>query len=366
MNGKECTRSFLFSRPVQRAAIAALCLWALACAAARAECVRAWPTAVIVDDHVLVGDVCDLEGFDAEAYGRVRDIVITDAPQPGGSVQITLDHVRTALAREGVNLATVLVKGASRCAVTRPEGRAAPVAAPAGSKVAAAVPARTLRQAVQDFFGQELLGTDGRVDVQFGRTAEPVLDLSEPEFEFVVSRRSARPLGLVSLEVAVRREGRTVQVVPMAVTVSLTRPVVVARRAINAQAPIRAEDLQVVDMTFTQVGQAGLAEPQRAVGQRAKRFIAAGESLHPRMLEPVPLVHRGQIVDVQTLAGGVRLVTAAKAMQSGAFGDLIEVRSHDGARRTLTAVVTGPRRVEVRSGSARAEDDRTLLAGANR
>lgn len=365
MNGKECTTSFLFSRPVQRAAIAALCLWALACAAARAESVRAWPTAVIVDDQVRIGDVCDLEGFDAETYERVRDIVITDAPQPGGSVQITLDHVRAAMAREGVNLATVVVKGASRCAVTRPEGRAVPADAPADPQAAAAASARTLRQAVQDFFQQELAETDGRVNVQFGRTAEPVLDLSEPEFEFVVSRRSARSLGLVSLEVAVRREGKTVQVVPMPVTVSLTRPVVVARRAINAQAPIRAEDLQLVEMTFTQVGQAGLTEPQRAVGQRAKRFIAAGETLHLRMLEPVPLVHRGQIVDVHTLAGGIRLVTAAKAMQSGAFGDLIELRSHDGAKRTLTAVVTGPRRVEVKPGGAQTEDDKTMLAGAN-
>jgi len=182
----------------------------------------------------------------------------------------------------------------------------------------------------------------------------------------VVTRRSARSLGLVSLDVAVRRAGQTVQVVPMAVTVSLTRPVVVARRAINAQAPIRAEDLHVVEMTFTQVGQAGLAEAQRAIGQRAKRFIAAGETLHLRMLEPVPLVHRGQIVEVHTLAGGVRLVTAAKAMQSGAFGDLIELRSHDGAKRRLTAVVTGPRRAEVRPGGARTDDEKTLLAEANR
>ena len=73
-------------------------------------------------------------------------------------------------------------------------------------------------------------------------------------------------------------------------------------------------------------------------------------------------MHRGQTVDVHTVVGGVKIVTAAKAMESGAYGDVIELRSHDGKRTTITAVVTGARRVEVR-GPGQNEDEKTLLAG---
>ncbi|UCG15724.1 MAG: flagellar basal body P-ring formation protein FlgA [Phycisphaerales bacterium] len=370
MSCKECSQVSLFSRPVRRAAMIALCLLAPAYAAAHAESVRAWPTAVVVDDDIRVADVCMLQGFDAEAHERVTAIVVAPAPKPGGSSLVHLDDIRSALVRNGVNLATVIVKGASRCAVTRP-GVAVRPASPGGADRVPEqasddrnAPGRTLRQAVRDFFREQVERAGGTLNLTFGRTAKPVLDLSEPEFEFVVRRRSGRTLGMVSLEVVVRRQGKTVQVVPMVVTASFTKPVVVAQRSINAKATVSPQDVQVVDMTFTQFNQAGLSDPARAIGQRARRFIAAGETIHLRQLEPVPLVHRGQIVDVHAMVGGVRVVTSAKAMQSGAYGDVIELRSHDGKRRTISAVVTGPRRVEVRPAGAKDRDGGILLAGA--
>ncbi len=367
MNGKECNYPFVFSRTMRRVALVGACVSAIACAAAQGATVRAWATAVVVDDQIRVADVCDLHGFTPDEYERIRGLVVAPAPKPGGSVYVKIWDVKEALGRAKVNLAAVLVKGASRCAVTRPLVPAPPpVAAPVApvDPTSPATPGtRTLRQAVIEHFRNEIGREDGTVNVQFGRTAQPVLDLSEPEFSFVVRRRSGRLLGMTTVEVTVRRDGKTVQVVPIVATVSYSHPVLVARRAINAKAMIQTNDVQVIDMTFTQFTQMGLSEVAEALGQRARQFIPAGDPIQAHQLEPVPIVHRGEIVEVHSVAGGVTVVTAAKAMQSGAFGDVIELRTHDGKRRTITGVVTGPRRVQVHMPPQREENGKVYLAG---
>jgi flagella basal body P-ring formation protein FlgA len=70
----------------------------------------------------------------------------------------------------------------------------------------------------------------------------------------------------------------------------------------------------------------------------------------PRDLEPVPLVKRGQIVDVHSKVGGVAIVTAAKALSEGAYGDVVELRTGDRGRERFSATVTGPGHVTVRGG----------------
>ena len=371
MNGKECKPYSLFSEPVRRAVLIALCLLALACAAARAESVRVWATAVVVDDQIRVGDLCELQGFQPQAYEHVKELVVTNAPRPGGSTLIDLDQIRSALSGGGVNLARVLVKGSSRCAVSRPAGDLTgrtPVPQVPHPTGGTPVPqtslaaGETLRDAIVAFFQKDVEAMSGRVNVQFGRANRSILELSGQEFRFQVRRRSGRSLGMVNLEVTVLRDGNTVQTVPMVVSVSFAAPVVVARRSINAEATIQPDDVQLVEMTFTQFTQAGVSDPARVVGQRARRFIGAGETIQPTQLEAVPLVHRGQIVDVTAVVGGVRIVSSAKALQSGAYGERIELRSHDAKQTTITAVVTGPRRVEVRTETD--SEGKTMLAGA--
>jgi flagella basal body P-ring formation protein FlgA len=368
MRGKECNPTEQCPRRASRAGALVLCAWLGAAATARADVLRAWPNAVVVEDSIRVGDVCDLQGFDPDAYEQVRNLTVASAPRPGGSTVIRLDEIRATLARHGVNMASVIVKGASQCAVSRPQAAIPPPMAggnrpgPGAGAADAAASGWTLRQAVEAFFQNEVERIGATARVQFGRTSQPVLDLSGPEFEFVVQRRSGRTLGMVELDVIVQREGKTIQTVPMVVNVSFSKPVVVARRSINAQATVEAEDVQVVEMSFTQFSQAGVSDPARVVGQQAKRFIPAGEMIQLRELEPVPLVHRGQIVDVHTHVGGVSVVTACKAMQSGAYGGSVELRSGQGRGARLCGMVVGPGRVEVRPSREDRDEERTLLA----
>lgn len=358
MTRKDCdrTKGIANRTTVQRAAIVALLAWA---SPALAGSVSLWREAVVTDDDVRIADVCRLEGLDAATAGSIGDLVVRESPQVGGSIIVTVDEVRRALADGGANLATIVLKGAAHCDVTRPkrvESRLPADGADASSRGAARSsrqekPTRTLRDAIEAFL-QDDLGVQGAtVHVQFGRTTGGLLELSEPEYTFDIKRSTGRKLGLVGLNVTVVSGSEPVQEVPVLVEVSFTKPTVVAARAINVGATISPLDVRVVDMTFDQRDRVGAGDPDAIVGQRAKRFIPAGQIVSARDIEPVPLVKRGQVVSVHSQVGGVSIVTAAKALSSGTYGDAVELRTGERGARQFTGTVTGPGRVRI-DGSA--------------
>ncbi|MBI4716763.1 MAG: flagellar basal body P-ring formation protein FlgA [Planctomycetes bacterium] len=354
---------------------------------AEAETLRLWPTAVVVDDSIRLGDLCEITDAAPEAEGTLTALMVTDAPPPGGSRLITLDTVREVLAASGANMGTVTVRGAKECAVSRPaaptQPQPLPVAAgsqtprsPAGGRSAEAGPAkprwraeapsrgdglvdgkvapaavpgagRTLRQAVIDFFSAELARYHGTAELTFDRTSEQVLALCGPAFEFKIQRRGGAALGLTPIEVEVVSKGQVVQTVPMVVQTAMRRQVVTARRAINQDAAVRDEDVALTTVTFARLEHLGLDDAAQVIGQRAKRYIPAGAQIEAEMLETVPLVQRGELVTLTTAVGGIHVVTTAKAEGSGVLGESIKVRSAENKRIEFDAVVVGPARVAV-------------------
>jgi len=332
--------------------------------------IRVWPSAVVVDETVRLADLCELSGFDIETERVLQTVVVAEAPPASGSRLIHIDMIRQAVAAAGTNMATVTLSGATQCAVTRPkvleassasnafsrdktvvdkrDGAAAPVkttGAQPGSRL-------TLRRAVVDYFNKEFVRYGGTAEVVFDRTSRQILDLSGPQYEFRVRRRGGSPLGLTPLEVAVLADGRTVQTVPMVVQVTMLRNAVVARRSVSQGAAIRAADVHLLAMSFTRLDRLGLDDTAMAIGQRAKRFIPAGTSLDPAMLEQVPLVLRGQLVQLTSVAGSVRIVTTAKAAEDGLLGELIKVRAVDNKRVEFDAMIVGSGEVQIGTGLA--------------
>jgi flagella basal body P-ring formation protein FlgA len=148
--------------------------------------------------------------------------------------------------------------------------------------------------------------------------------------------------------------------------VNFSRKVVVARRAVNQGAEVRPGDVHLVEMSFERFDRLGTADLARAIGQRAKRFVPPGTMIEPRNLETVPLVKRGQLVDVYSAVGGVTVVTVAKAVEPGGYGDAVELRDARRRGRPLIGVVTGPRRVEIRGDAGGTAERRLAVAGDKR
>ena len=337
--------------------------------AARAASVRVWATAIVVANDVHLNDVCELRGFDPDVERALRQAIVMPAPAPGETLTLLQAKIRDAVRAAGANMAFVTIGGAARCEVSRPSQAVADApranAGGAGSQTngrpdkpltrQAAPPSQdhqtrnvsTLRTAVVEFFDSELRRYRGSADVTFDRSTEQLLELTSPPYTFRVRRRGGAPLGLVAVEVDVLSGGSVVQTVPLAVQVFMTRDVVVARRSINQGATIGLKDVETTELRFDRVEQIGLLDATRIIGQRAKRFVSSGSMIDLADVESVPIVVRGQLITLVSVAGGVEVVTTAKAAGDGLYGDTIKVRAVDNRRVEFDAVVIGPARARV-------------------
>ncbi|MEO0635574.1 MAG: flagellar basal body P-ring formation chaperone FlgA [Pseudomonadota bacterium] len=68
-----------------------------------------------------------------------------------------------------------------------------------------------------------------------------------------------------------------------------------------------------------------ISDPERIVGQQARRAMIAGSILRSSDLQPPTLVLRNREVLIQLKRGGLALTARGKAMEDGALGDMIEV-----------------------------------------
>ena len=370
---RRCGLACLIARalPVWLASIAAL-------PTALGGTIRLWANAVVTGDAVRLDDVAELRGFDDETARRVGATMVTDAPAAGGSRVIEISLVRSALVANRINLASSTLCGASRCELSRPAELtrvdASPSSRSTSAQGVAAIRARgggnvpvatattasdsqTLRRSVIAFFNDAVRRYQARAEVSFDGASDQVLDLAAPTYAFRVRNSSRQLIGLVPVEVDVLTGDRIVQTVPLSVRLTVLRDMIVARRAINQDATIQPSDVELIPMSLSRFDDLPANDLAQVVGQRAKRFIAAGAVVDTGSLAAVPLVLRGQLVTLVSEVGGVRVVTAGKAAEDGKLGEVIRVRSTDRRQAEFDAVVTGPGQARVSQEASASSND---------
>ncbi len=164
--------------------------------------------------------------------------------------------------------------------------------------------------------------------------------------EISVKRNNPLPAGRTQVRVEVG-SGRQRQTVPVTVTLHLYGEVPTARLKIDKDRPLAADlfDWQWLDMAEMTgrlvVDRAALA------GCCAARTLAAGDNLRPNDLKTIPVVHAGDLVDLQIQRGGLLVTVKAQARQDGCQGQTIPVKNQLNGR-LVNARVLNPGTVEWR------------------
>jgi len=354
--------------------ITTLAVLLVAPASAHAGSIRMFSSAVVVEPSIHLSDIAELQGFEPQEEQSLSQVVVASAPSAGGTRLLDLERLRSAVAEAGHNLARITVGGSIQCTVSRPAELApsavshhsdsdlprtrmrsvrdpAPGTARSVRGEGETEDAPTLRRAVVDHFRQALARMGARAEVVFDHTSESVLDLAGPAYSFRIRPRRSELIGLIPVEVDVLTDGLVAQQVPLVVQVSAIRRAVAAKRSINQDAAIRAADVELAEVAVTRLDEPLLDSLNHVVGQRARRFLPAGTLLTDSMIEAVPLVTRGQLVTLISVAGRVRVVTTAKAVEDGLLGQVIKVRAVDNQRMEFDATVAGPGEVQIGNGS---------------
>jgi flagella basal body P-ring formation protein FlgA len=142
-------------------------------------------------------------------------------------------------------------------------------------------------------------------------------------------------------------EGRTAWV---KVRFGVEASVVVASHEIPRGRVVSRSDLLVRKGLFApREVLAAITDPNQIVGMTAKRKLATGAIITPKMVKQTILVKRGDLVTVKVEAGDILILAKAKALKSGALGDEIPVQNIS-TGRSFSGVVAGRDQVVVGIG----------------
>ena len=150
----------------------------------------------------------------------------------------------------------------------------------------------------------------------------PVSELHEGVCTFAIEARSAD--GLVRSEVSVRIKAHPKIIVPV--------------RTLGRGHRIEPSDLELSPMPADKLSGDVVVDMDSIVGKEVRQTLRVGNPIgHDEVGDPI-LIHRGDLIEIRVLGGGVRVTTNAKAVDSGSRGDLIEVETLEPRKRMVARV----------------------------
>ncbi|MFO1065847.1 MAG: flagellar basal body P-ring formation chaperone FlgA [Pirellulales bacterium] len=98
---------------------------------------------------------------------------------------------------------------------------------------------------------------------------------------------------------------------------------------------------------------------EQLIGKQVRKSFSAGQPITRLGVGAPTVISTGELIEIESIAGGVAVRTAGKALGSGAEGDAIMVETMMDRKSKLMATVIGPRQVRVLAQSVIADDARS-------
>jgi len=311
--------------PVRAASLLALLLLAVA---AHADKLTLKEEAYIKGPKVLLGDLANIEGEDAE---QLASIEIIDAARPGAQKRVNAALVETRLRSAGINLDDIELHGPSSIVATT---------------LHTEISQEQVAQSLMDFIRNSMPWDEAHTNIEI--TAPPgaitapdgVVDFAwhpSPDYEYVGA-------GAFRGELLV--DGAPQRSFSMRDHVEPYVDVLVAARDVQRGGIVGPADIDVRRMPLRSAPQGVITEAQLAIGMAATRTIFPGQFLSSKYLSEPVLVKRNQTVEIRVRAGSLLLTGRARATVDGRAGDIITLINPE-SKETLQRLVLPDGAVEV-------------------
>jgi flagella basal body P-ring formation protein FlgA len=254
---------------------------------------------------VLLGDVAEIEGENAEALKAVE---LVAAASPGSARRIDASLVGARLERAGIPSDAVEIAGADSVEA---------------STLALEVTPDMLEEDLRRFIETQMPWDPAEATV-FVDVPEQAILVPDGDVQF-----SWRPasrygyLGSSAVRGEIRVDGALKRTVLCKATVEAYGDVVVATRDIPAGQTIGPHDVALEQVLLGESQQDIVRSLDEAVGFVTRTGAFAGQPVSRRGLVPPLVIKRGQIVNVEVRTGGLVVRTLAKAKADGRAGESI-------------------------------------------
>ena len=287
---------------------------------------------VIARAHeVRLGDVAHIYTRDLQTIQRLAALPLGQAPVAGGEAIVRRDVIaRWVRSQLGIGRDQLQWSGPEETHVRRQ---------------AQEVPAARIEQAAQAALNEWLQPRASRYGTEVLALAR---DLQLPAGQVELKARplaangEPTPRMVVWMDVAV--DGRFVRAVPVSFNVEAYREAWVAPAGVARGVPLAPGMVERREVDATSRSVAAL--PSEIAGNwSTTKAIKEGEPLTARNVAPAPLVARGEWVALHLKSGLVQLEGRAQALQDGQLGQVVQVRSANGAS-PVAARIVAPGKVE--------------------
>jgi flagella basal body P-ring formation protein FlgA len=167
------------------------------------------------------------------------------------------------------------------------------------------------------------------LNIQIYPQDEPIL-LPDNKFtlEVLPPKGSERPLGEVTLEMAVLREGRSLKRFKIFGKVTLEQKVICTTRQLSPQSVIKPGDVRLCRRDVTNLSQRDIFTTEKpVVGQMLAKGLGPQEIITSRHLSHTPLIKRGEEVTVVLDQNGLLITTRGVTREDGYLGRHVRVRN---------------------------------------
>ena len=152
------------------------------------------------------------------------------------------------------------------------------------------------------------------------------------------------PTGLsarINLDVEV--DGKVYKTIPVYFDLTHYHHVVVTSRVVRAGHKLNGSNVQLRRVVRPFGSTVQLSNLKDVMGMVAARNLRAGEQLTLSEIKAPAIVRRNEVVDLVITKGRIRINTRVRALEDGAKGQVIQVRTlHARGSRFLTATVVAP------------------------
>lgn len=279
--------------------------------------------ATVAGDTIVLRDIATLQGTAAEALG---DVVVGRSANAGESRTFDGGYVLGALRRAGLDPAVVTYAIPPMIRVRRP---------------GQSLDAIALRPVIERWLDTTLGAGARDAELRSVELSSPVLvPLGAWDARVVTAPRDSVS-GTVRLQLEISAGERAPRMVWVTADVARWVPVVVARRALERGEIIAPSDVELDRRELSTLPRDISTSLDDVVGAAVRQAVVPFSPLRRDQLASVPVVRRGDAVQIVAQHGGLRLTAAGEVRQDGGRGDQVRVINRASQRELLARVVNG-------------------------
>lgn len=182
------------------------------------------------------------------------------------------------------------------------------------------------KKEINDYARQQLQWKAGQWKFSVNNPEASWKCLNAPFSVKVLGLESPAAKGHVQLQFIVEQYGRTIRI-PLSCTIEVTTPVIISNKTIARGQIIDLSDIEEKAMNITNFSPTPYFNKNEVVGKKAIRTIPVGTILHDRMVTEIPVLVKGDGLNIQIIKGSVIITVAAIARENGHLGQKIWVEN---------------------------------------